>query len=36
MAHFMLEKTYSASSGYLFALKHNITVSKMSHGYMYV
>ena len=32
----MLEKTYSANSGYWFALKHNITVPKMSHGYMYV
>ena len=32
----MLEKTYNASSGYWFALKHNITVREMSHGYMYV
>ena len=32
----MLEKTYSANPGYWFALKHNITVPKMSHGYMYV
>ena len=32
----MLEKTYSANQGYRFALKHNIKVPKMSHGYMYV
>ena len=32
----MLEKTYSANLGYWFALKDNITVANVSHGYMYV
>ena len=36
VAHFMLEKTYSANSGHWFALKDNITVANVSHGYMYV
>ena len=35
VAHFMLEKKHSASSGRLFALVHNIFLRKMTHGYMY-
>ena len=33
--HFMLEKTCSASSINLLALKYNILGPKMLHGYMY-
>ena len=31
----MLEKRFTASSGYLLSLKYNIFVLKMSNGYMY-
>ena len=36
MAHFMLQKTYSAGSYHLFAFKYNFFVPKISHGYMSV
>ena len=35
-AHFMLEKICTAGSRHTFALKYNIFVLKISHGYMSV